>query len=77
MSRCPGDAVTRAKAAARTLTTLVIALTSTVLITLAGCASTSGIASSATLVDPAKRASPPRLRRRCRPTGGKASAIPR
>ena len=54
MSRCPADTVSRAKAAARMLTTLVIALGSTVLLTLAGCASSSGIAPSATLVDPAR-----------------------
>ena len=35
MSRCPADTVSRAKAAARMLTTLVIALGSTVLLTLA------------------------------------------
>ena len=54
MSRCPVDTVTRAKAAARMLTTLVIALGSTVLLTLVGCASTEGIAPSAILVEPAK-----------------------
>ena len=54
MSRCSTTTLTRAQAAARTLTTLAIALGSTILLTLAGCASSSGIAPSATLVDPAK-----------------------
>ncbi len=54
MSRCNSDMASRAKAAARTLTTIVIALTATVVIALAGCASSAGIAPSATLVDPAK-----------------------
>jgi NodT family efflux transporter outer membrane factor (OMF) lipoprotein len=54
VSRCKTDTATRAKAAARALTTLVIAVGSTVLLALAGCASSSGIAPSATLVDPAK-----------------------
>ena len=54
MSRCNSDTASRAKAAARTLTTIVIALTSTIVIALAGCANPSGIAPSATLVDPAK-----------------------
>lgn len=42
----------RAKAAARTITTIVIALTSTVVIALAGCADASGIGSKAVLVRP-------------------------
>ena len=54
MSRCKADSAARAKAAARTLTTIVIALTSTLVIALAGCANPSGIAPSATLVDPVK-----------------------
>jgi NodT family efflux transporter outer membrane factor (OMF) lipoprotein len=54
MSRCNSDTASRARAAARTLTTIVIALTSTIVLALAGCANSSGIASSATLVDPAK-----------------------
>ena len=43
----------RAKAAARTITTIVIALTSTVVIALAGCADSSGIGTAAQLVPPA------------------------
>ena len=54
MSRCNGDSSVRAKAVARTLTTIVIALTSTIVIALAGCANPSGIASNDRLVDPAK-----------------------
>ncbi|MCE9657020.1 MAG: efflux transporter outer membrane subunit [Burkholderiales bacterium] len=54
MSLCNPETRSRAQAVARTLTTIVIALTSTVVIALAGCASSSGIAPSATLVDPAK-----------------------
>lgn len=54
MRRCPVDTLARAKAAARTLTTLAIAVTATVVMTLAGCASSAGIASTATLVDPAR-----------------------
>ena len=54
MSRCDSDSISRAKAVARTLTTIVIALTSTIVIALAGCANPSGIASSSSLVDPAK-----------------------
>ena len=54
MSRCNADAASRAKAVARTVTTIVIALTSTIVIALAGCANPSGIVSNATLVEPAK-----------------------
>ncbi|MEO8527317.1 MAG: hypothetical protein ABI460_21480, partial [Caldimonas sp.] len=54
MSRCNSDSAARVKAVARTLTTIVIALTSTIVIALAGCANPAGIASSATFVDPAK-----------------------
>jgi len=54
MSRCNSDTVSRVKAAAQTLTPIVIALASTIVIALAGCASSAGIAPSATLVDPAK-----------------------
>ncbi len=54
MSRCTADSKSRAKAVARTLTTIVIALTSTIVIALAGCANPSGIVSKAKLVDPAK-----------------------
>ena len=54
MSRFNADSAARAKAVARTLTTIVIALTSTIVIALAGCASPSGIVSKGKLVDPAK-----------------------
>ena len=54
MSRCKADSAARAKAVARTLTTIVIALTSTLVIALAGCANPSGIAPNATLLDPVK-----------------------
>ncbi len=54
MSSCNADSVSRVKAVARTVTTIVIALTSTLVIALAGCANSSGIVSSARLVDPAK-----------------------
>ena len=53
MSRCDRCTRVRAKAAARTITTIVIALTSTIVIALAGCASSAGIASSEKLVAPA------------------------
>jgi len=52
--RCDRDSASRIKSVARTLTTIAIALGSTILLTLAGCASSDGIAPSATLVDPAK-----------------------
>ena len=52
--RCDCDSASRIKSVARTLTTIAIALGSTILLTLAGCASSEGIAPSATLVDPAK-----------------------
>ena len=54
MSLCNADSKSRAKAVARTVTTIVIALTSTLVIALAGCANPSGIVSNARLVDPAK-----------------------
>ena len=55
MSRCCStETVTRAKAAARTLTTIAIALGSTILLTLAGCANSDGITSKATLVEASK-----------------------
>ncbi|MEP7301318.1 MAG: efflux transporter outer membrane subunit [Caldimonas sp.] len=54
MSRCNDNAVARAKAAARTLTTIVIALTSTIVIALAGCADPSGIVARAVTIDPAR-----------------------
>ena len=54
MSPCNTDSVSRAKAVARTVTTIVIALTSTIVIALAGCANPSGIVSNSKLVDPAK-----------------------
>ena len=54
MSPCNADAASRAKAVARTVTTIVIALTSTIVIALAGCANPSGIVSNGKLVDPAK-----------------------
>jgi NodT family efflux transporter outer membrane factor (OMF) lipoprotein len=44
----------RVAAVARTITTIVIAVTSTVVIALAGCADASGIVSKATLIEPAK-----------------------
>jgi NodT family efflux transporter outer membrane factor (OMF) lipoprotein len=53
VSRCDRWTRVRAKAAARTITTIVIALTSTIVIALAGCASSTGIASSEKLVAPA------------------------
>ena len=53
MSRCKPAASDRARAAARTITTIVIALTSTIVIALAGCADPSGIASASKLVLPA------------------------
>ncbi len=53
MSTCD-DSSRRRAAVARTITTIVIALTSTVVIALAGCADPSGIASKATLIEPAK-----------------------
>ena len=49
--RCPASS-DRAKAAARTITTIVIALTSTIVIALAGCANPAGIAATSTLVAP-------------------------
>jgi NodT family efflux transporter outer membrane factor (OMF) lipoprotein len=52
MSRCHPGARARATAAARTITTIVIALTSTIVIALAGCADPSGIASTSKLVEP-------------------------
>ncbi|MGZ5183728.1 MAG: efflux transporter outer membrane subunit [Caldimonas sp.] len=54
MNRCSADTTTRVKAVARTLTTIVIALTSTIVIALAGCASSAGIAPNTSLVDPDK-----------------------
>jgi NodT family efflux transporter outer membrane factor (OMF) lipoprotein len=53
MSRCEAATSERAKAAARTITTIVIALTSTIVIALAGCANPGGIAPAAKLVEPA------------------------
>jgi len=52
--RCDCDSASRIKSVARTLTTIAIALGSTILLTLAGCASSDGIAPSATLVEPAR-----------------------
>ena len=52
MSRCHPGARARATAAARTITTIVIALTSTIVIAHAGCADPSGIASTSKLVEP-------------------------
>lgn len=53
MSRCKDASSDRARAAARTITTIVIALTSTLVIALAGCANPGGIASTSTLIAPA------------------------
>ncbi|HWK82680.1 MAG TPA: TolC family protein, partial [Caldimonas sp.] len=53
MSRCDRCTRVRVRAAARTITTIVIALTSTIVIALAGCASSAGIASSERPVAPA------------------------
>ena len=54
MSPCNANSVSRAKAVARTVTTIVIALTSTIVIALAGCANPSGIVSNAKLVEAPK-----------------------
>jgi NodT family efflux transporter outer membrane factor (OMF) lipoprotein len=54
MKRFTEEHAARAKAVARTLTTIVIALTSTIVIALAGCASSEGIAARSTPIDPAK-----------------------
>ena len=63
MSRCSQDdgldGVDSVKAVARTLTTIAIALGSTIVLALAGCASSAGIAPSGAPVDPADVASPP------------------
>jgi NodT family efflux transporter outer membrane factor (OMF) lipoprotein len=53
MSRCHPDRSARVKAAARTITTIIIALTSTIVIALAGCADPSGIVASSRPVEPA------------------------
>ena len=51
----PGsNALLKVKGAARTLTTLVIAVTATVVLTLAGCAGSDGFASSGRLAEPGK-----------------------
>ncbi len=53
MNRCnPGRRV-RAEDAARTITTIVIALTATIVMALAGCANPAGIVSTSTLIEPA------------------------
>jgi NodT family efflux transporter outer membrane factor (OMF) lipoprotein len=54
MSRCHPGRSARARAAARTITTIVIALTSTIVIALAGCADSSGIVATARPVEPAR-----------------------
>jgi NodT family efflux transporter outer membrane factor (OMF) lipoprotein len=54
MNICEESRRIRASAVARTITTIVIALTSTVVIALAGCADASGIAAKSTLIEPAK-----------------------
>ncbi len=53
MNRCQPGARARAGDAARTITTIVIALTATVVMALAGCANPSGIVASGKLVEPA------------------------
>jgi NodT family efflux transporter outer membrane factor (OMF) lipoprotein len=54
MSRCHPERSARARAAVRTITTIVIALTSTIVIALAGCADSSGIVATARPVEPAR-----------------------
>jgi NodT family efflux transporter outer membrane factor (OMF) lipoprotein len=54
MNGCTPVTRVRAQAAVRTITTVVIALTATVVMALAGCASTHGIKSSATLIEPTR-----------------------
>ena len=80
MSCCPAEeaepnGIVRVKAAARTLTTLVIAVAATVLMTLAGCASSAGIAPTGSLFEPTDAGVSAAPAAPLPPTGGKASAI--
>ena len=70
---CPGVA---AGAVARTMTTVIVALASVIVMALAGCANPRGIESAATLAAPAALGADPRVGRRSRrspPIGGAAS----